>query len=81
MKMAIKKSNFSAALAYALSIVRQEQLTPKDKQLDAQKLLYQGHDAFLWVPTGCRMYICYQVLPFLFDVKLGRTSSPLCKCM
>ena len=74
--MAIKKTDLSAALAYALSCVRQEHLSLKDKQLEALRLLYQGHDVFLWVPTGYGKSICYQLLPFLFDLKLGRTSSP-----
>ena len=79
MKIAIKKSDFSAALSYALSSVQQEHLTLKDKQVEAVELLYQGHDVFLWVPTGYGKSICYQVLPFLFDYKLGRTGCPPCE--
>ena len=31
----------------------------------------------MWFPTGYGKFICYQLLPFLFDVKLGRTNAPL----
>ena len=32
---------------------------------------------FLWLPTGFGKSICFQVIPFLFDYKLGRIESPL----
>ena len=32
---------------------------------------------FAWLPTGYGKSICYQLLPFIFDIKLGRTTSPL----
>ena len=31
----------------------------------------------LWLPTGFGKSVCFQVLPFLFDYKLGRIESPL----
>jgi len=31
----------------------------------------------VWFPTGYGKSICYQLLPFVFDVKLGRTNAPL----
>ena len=31
----------------------------------------------MWFPTSYGKSICYQLLPFVFDVKLGRTNGPL----
>ena len=30
---------------------------------------------FLWLPTGFGKSLCYEVLPFLFDDKLGKDNS------
>ena len=38
-------------------------------------LLYEGKDAFLWLPTSFGKSICYEVLPFVFDVKLCPVGS------
>ena len=39
-------------MAYALSYVKQSHNILKEKQLDTLQMLYEGHDVFLWVPTG-----------------------------
>jgi len=75
--MASSSFNFNRALAYALSCVKQEVLSLKDQQVEAVKLLSEGKDVFEWFPTGYGKSICYQLLPFVFDVKLGRTNAPL----
>ena len=31
---------------------------------------HEGRDVFLWLPTGFGKPICYEVLPFVFDLKL-----------
>ena len=67
---------FREAVAYALSCVHQEDLILKPKQEEALIHLYDGRDVFAWFPTGYGKSICYQLLPFMFDVKLKRTSSP-----
>ena len=30
---------------------------------------------FLWLPTGFGKSVCYEVLPFLFDYKLGNSAA------
>ena len=57
--------------------MKQEGLSVKDQQVEAVKLLSEMKDVFVWFPTGYRKSICYQLLPFVFDVKLGRTNAPL----
>ena len=74
--MASSSFDFDRALAYALSCMKQEGLCPKDQQVEAVKRLSQGKDVFVWFPTGYGKSICYQLLPFVFDIKLGRTNLP-----
>ena len=71
--------DFDRALAYALSCVKQEVLSLKDQQMEAVncKVLSEGKNVFVWFPTGYGKSICYQLLPLVFDVKLGRTNAPL----
>ena len=57
--------------------MKQEGLSLKDQQVEAVKLLSEGKGVFVWFPTGYGKSICYQLLPFVFDVKLGRTNDPL----
>jgi len=45
--------------------------------MEAVKRLSEGKDIFVWFPTGYGKSICHQLLPFVFDVKLGRTNAPL----
>ena len=47
----------------------------KPEQLHAERHIYEGRDVFLWLPMGFGKPICYEVLPFLFDCKLGKSES------
>lgn len=69
-------TEFREAVAYALCCVGLEDLTLKPKQEEALIHLYDSHDVFAWFPTGYGKSLCYQLLPFMFDYKLKRTSSP-----
>jgi len=75
--MASSSFDFDRALAYTLSCVKQEGLCLKDQQVEAVKRLSEGKDVFVWFPTGFGKSMCYQLLPFVFDLKLGRTNAPL----
>ena len=60
---------FSAYLSYALNRLEKGSVVLKDEQRSCIKELYQGHDVFLWPPTGFGKSLCYQVIPLLFDWK------------
>ena len=47
----------------------------KLEQLQAVHHMYEGRNVFLWLPTGFGKSICYEVLPFLFDCKLGKCDA------
>ena len=47
----------------------------KPEQLQAVRYMYDGRDVFLWLPTGFGKSIRYEVLPFLFDFKLGKVDT------
>lgn len=56
-------------------------LTLKDKQVEAISAVYGGSDVFVFLPTGFGKSICFQVLPFLFDHKMGRVSGQNENCV
>ena len=67
---------FIAAVTFALSSVNQEHLVLRQKQLEVLQKLYSGYDVFVRFPTGYGKSLCYQLLPYMFDVKLGRSNAP-----
>ena len=60
------------SILYALEHLGCAFLTLKDEQTACVKAIYEGKDVFLWLPTGFGKSMCYEVLPFIFDDKLGR---------
>ena len=50
-------------------------LEHKEEQLSSVKAVYEGNDVFVWLPTGFGKSLCYQILPFVFDHKLGLIGS------
>ena len=63
------------SIAYALQKVGCSSVTLKHEQLMCIKYIYERKDVFLWLPTGFGKSLCYEVLPFVFDDKLGRKDS------
>ena len=50
-------------------------VTLKLEQRATAKSTYEGKDLFLRLPTGFGKKLCYNVLPFVFVVKLGRLTD------
>ncbi len=65
---------------YALSQLGMPHLKLKEQQQQAILAVYGGMDVFVFLPTGFGKSICYQVLPFLFDYKLGLVGSQKGMC-
>ena len=71
------ETQFDQVVAYALLCLGQGDIVLKKEQREAIKVVYNGCDAFVWLPTRYGKSICYQCLPFLFDYKLGKVDLPL----
>ena len=41
----------------------------KPEQVAYIKCVYERRDVFVWLPTGCGEYLCYEGLPFVMDFK------------
>ena len=63
------------SISYALEKVGCSIVALKNEQMACIKYIYQRNDVFLWLPTGFGKSLCYEVLPFVFDDKLGRNDS------
>ena len=64
--------DFEQALSFALCKLENKDFTLKAQQKEAVKHVWEGKDVFVLLPTGFGKSIIYEVLPFLFDYKLGR---------
>jgi len=59
-------------ILYAFESLGCASVTLKDEQTACVKAIYERKDVFLWLPTGFGKSMCYELLPFMFDDKLGR---------
>ena len=66
---------FSGSVSFALSSINYEHIVLRQKQLEVLQSVYGGHDVFAWFPTGYGQSLCYQLFPYMFDVKLGLTKA------
>ena len=58
---------------YALETVGDLSVSLRPEQKACRECVFDGMDAFVWLPTGSGKSICH--LPFIFDKKLGRDNS------
>ena len=47
----------------------------KPEQKASVRHVYEGKDVFVWLPTGFRKRICYEVLPFVYDFKATTANA------
>ena len=69
------QSDFEASLSYALKCIGKEGLKLKAEQREVIREVYDGNDVFVWLPTGFGKSLCFECLPFMFDMKLGRVTG------
>ena len=67
--------SFSESLTYALSSLKLSHLSLKSEQRSSMAAIYDGHNVFVWLPTGYGKSLCYQALPFLMDSKRGFANT------
>ena len=72
--------NFDRALSYALQRLGSPGMKLTPEQEAAVSTVYNGRDVFVWLPTGFVKSLCYEVLPFLMDCKLGRVAGESQQC-
>ena len=65
---------FDSALSFALCKLRSREIALKPQ---AVRHVWEGKDVFVLLPTGFGKSMIYDVLPFLFDFKLGRIHGQL----
>lgn len=70
-------SDFSEALEFAKDSANIN-FDLKDKEIQTLKSLYDGNDTLAVLPTGFGKSIIFQLLPFLFQRKLGRHEAMIC---
>ena len=66
---------FHHVIVYSIFALTCAYLEPKEEQLSSVKAVYEEKDVFLWVPMVFGKSLCYQILPFIFDHKLGLIDS------
>jgi bloom syndrome protein len=51
--------------------------TLKKEQKEAVKAFVDGNDVFVFLPTGFRDFLCFVLLPYVFDYMRGNIESPM----
>ena len=73
--------NFADGVNYVLSKLGMSHLKLKSQQKQAIVAVYEGKDVFVFLPTGFGKSVCFHVLPFLFDHKLGLSDGSEKRCV
>ena len=63
------------SVSYALRKLRMTSIFLKVKQRYSMKIVYDGHDTFIWLPTGYGKSLCFLALPLIMEFKLGLVRS------
>ena len=71
MASTFRGSTSSDAASYALKQLKMSYFSLKPEQRKSMEAVYDGHDVFMWLPTGYGKSLCFQALPFLMDFKRG----------
>ena len=66
---------FSQCVFYALSQLQMADISFKKEQHSSMEAICNGHDVFVWLPTGYGTSLRYQTLPFIMDCKQGLVGS------
>ena len=66
--------DFEVCLSYALKCIGKEGLKLEAEQREVIKEVYDGNDV-IWLPTGFGKSLRFECLPFVFDMKLGRSNT------
>jgi len=69
-------STFSDAVSYALKQLQMSHFCLKPEQRSSMKVIYDGNNDFMWLPTGYGKSLCFHALPFLMDFKRRSCTKP-----
>ena len=73
-------SDFFKSVLYAIQKLQMMHTYIKKEQHSSMKAIYNGHDMFVWLPTGCGKSLCYQALLFLMVLLLDAITWASMQC-